>query len=231
MTRTLAIGDIHGCINALLTLERFVQFKHDDIIVTLGDYIDRGPDSCAVVDWLIYTQSKLSLKPLRGNHDIMLLDSRSNQESMHDWMAAGGESTLRSYSPFDGDSGPLVDIPDTHWEFMESQLLSYYETDSHFFVHANAISDIALSEQPPYYLYWQNFGDPSRHQSGKIMVCGHSSQKSGLPKTNGDAICIDTFAYGGGWLSCLDVETGTIWQSNENGDTRQFNLKDNATAT
>lgn len=227
MNRTLAIGDIHGCIDALLTLERFVGFHCTDTIVTLGDYIDRGPDSCAVIDWLLHAQKKLSLRPLRGNHDIMMVESRTKRESMRDWMAAGGESTLRSYSPFDDDRGSLVDVPDSHWDFLENQLLSYYETENHFFVHANALPEIPLSEQPAFYLYWQDFGDPCRHECGKVMVCGHSSQKSGLPKSNGDAICIDTFVYGDGWLSCLDVETCMVWQSNENGETRQFHLDEN----
>jgi len=230
MTRTLAIGDIHGCINALQTLERFVGFNRADTIVTLGDYVDRGPDSCAVIDWLIQAQSKLSLKALRGNHDIMMLDSRTKPDCMRDWMAAGGESTLRSYSPFDGDAGSLVDIPDSHWDFLE-QLLPYYESETHFFVHANAVPDIPLAEQPAFYLYWQDFGDPCRHDCGKIMVCGHTTQKSGIPRSNGDAVCIDTFAYGDGWLSCMDVGTGTVWQSNENGDTRELQLNENGIAT
>ena len=230
MTRTLAIGDIHGCINALLTLEQFVQFDRSDTIVTLGDYVDRGPDSCAVIDWLIHAQTKLSLNPLRGNHDIMMLESRTNPDCMADWMAAGGESTLRSYSPFDGDAGSLMDIPDSHWEFI-AQLLPYYESATHFFVHAGALPDLPLAEQPNFYLYWQDFGNPCRHESGKVMVCGHTTQRSGLPKSNGDAVCIDTFVYGDGWLSCLDVESGTVWQSNENGDTRQFHLNENEIAT
>jgi serine/threonine protein phosphatase 1 len=230
VARILAIGDIHGCINALQTLEQFAEFRPVDTIVTLGDYIDRGPDSCAVIDWLLHAQKKLSLKPLRGNHEIMMLESRSKPECMLDWMAVGGESTLRSYSPFENDGGSLVDVPDSHWDFLEHHLLPYFECDTHFFVHANALPDIPLDEQPAFYLYWQEFGDPCRHECGKIMVCGHSSQKSGVPKSNGDAICIDTFACGGGWLSCLDVETGTVWQSNENGDTRRFNLRENLIA-
>ena len=231
MKRTLAIGDIHGCINALLTLERFVNFGPSDTVVTLGDYIDRGPDSCAVLDWLIHAATKLTLKPLRGNHDIMMLESRTNSDSKRNWMAAGGESTLRSYSPFEGDAGSLIDVPDTHWSFLDSHLMPYYESENHFFVHANALPNIALPEQPPFYLYWQDFGDPCRHECGKIMVCGHSSQKSGLPKNNGDAICIDTYAYGGGWLSCLDVDNGTVWQSNENGETRTFHINESGIAT
>jgi serine/threonine protein phosphatase 1 len=97
---------------------------------------------------------------------------------------------------------------------------STFETESHFFVHANAYSDYALDEQPDYMLYWEPFGEPAPHESGKIMVCGHTSQKSGKPKNLGRAVCIDTWAYGDGWLTCLDVDSGMYWQANQRGETR-----------
>jgi serine/threonine protein phosphatase 1 len=56
------------------------------------------------------------------------------------------------------------------------------------------------------------------------MVCGHSAQITGLPAMNDHSICIDTWPYGEGWLSCLDVDSGMLWQSNEKGDTRQTHI-------
>ena len=53
MTRYLAIGDIHGCVNALVALINLVEFRHDDTIITLGDYVDRGPNSREVLDLII----------------------------------------------------------------------------------------------------------------------------------------------------------------------------------
>jgi len=53
VNRHLAIGDIHGCINALTTLLGLVGLRNDDTIITLGDYVDRGPDSRAVLDLII----------------------------------------------------------------------------------------------------------------------------------------------------------------------------------
>src|SRR5207244_1934737 len=122
------------------------------------------------------------------------------------------------------DPGALVDVPDSHWQFLEERLVPVYETDRHFFVHANVYPESALDEQPDFMLYWEQFNDPARHCSGKIMVCGHTPQKSGLPSFNGNAICLDTWASGRGWLSCLHVESGTIWQTNEQGKTRQMHL-------
>jgi len=222
MARHLAIGDIHGCISALTTLVDFVALRDDDIIVTLGDYIDRGPDSRAVLDFLIALGKSHHHVPLRGNHEIMMLDARHKKSWRHAWMSYGGEATLRSYAPTQDSAGSFADIPESHYDFLENRLVSYYECDTHFFVHANADAHIALNDQTDPTLYWKKYKDPAPHCSGKIMVCGHTPHLSGLPQSNDHSICIDTWVYGDGWLSCLDVESGTVWQANEAGDTRSF---------
>ena len=85
-------------------------------------------------------------------------------------------------------------------------------------MHANAYPDVPLAEQPVYMLRWESFGDPAPHASGKVMVCGHTSQKSGRPRVLEHAVCIDTWPHGrGGWLTCLEVTTGRVWQANEDG--------------
>jgi serine/threonine protein phosphatase 1 len=217
--RYLAVGDIHGTFKALTTLATFVPFRPDDVIITLGDYVNRGPESCAVLDWLIAYKRRGNLVPLRGNHEIMKLQSRDSDEAFKRWMECGGAATLASYSPF-GDAGRLVDVPETHWELLEQETRAWFETATHFFVHANAYPDCPLAEQPDFMLYWEAFDDPSPHESGKVMVCGHTSQKSGLPRNIGHAVCVDTWAHGEGWLTCLDVGSGRYWQANQRGDTR-----------
>lgn len=226
MARHLVIGDIHGCISALTTLVDFVALRDDDTIVTLGDYIDRGPDSCAVIDFLITLGKSHHHVPLRGNHEIMMLDSRHKKSWLHAWKSYGGDATLRSYASSEEDSGSFADIPESHFDFLENKLVAYYETDSHFFVHANADASVALKDQTDPTLYWKKYKDPSQHCSGKIMVCGHTPSKSGLPQSNDYSKCIDTWVYGDGWLTCLDVESGTVWQANEAGDTRSFKMND-----
>jgi serine/threonine protein phosphatase 1 len=230
VTRHLAIGDIHGCINALRSLVDFVGFRHDDTIITLGDYVDRGPNSRAVLDLVIELGKKHNLIPLRGNHEIMMLDSREKESWLHAWMKYGGDATLRSYSPSGEESGSFADVPDSHIDFLENNLVSYYECEAHFFVHANVDAKIALSEQSDASLYWKKYRNPERHCSEKIMVCGHTAQHTGSPVSNDHSICIDTWAYGGGWLSCFDVESGMIWQANEAGDRRSFTVDQNLTA-
>ncbi len=224
MKRYLAIGDIHGCINALTSLVDFVAFRPEDTIVTLGDYIDRGPDSSAVLDFIIELGETNNLVPLRGNHEIMMLDSREKKSWFHAWMDYGGDATLLSYSSSAGDTGSFADVPDSHIDFLEHKLVPYYECKSHFFVHANADANVALEDQTDPTLYWRKYDNPERHCSDKIMVCGHTVQRSGLPLGNGHSICIDTWAYGSGWLTCLDVGSGAIWQANEAGERRSFTI-------
>jgi serine/threonine protein phosphatase 1 len=217
--RYLAIGDIHGCFKALSTLAAFVQFQPDDVVITLGDYVNRGPETCAVLDWLVDYGRRARLVPLRGNHEIMMLQARDSDEAFKRWIEYGGDATLASYSPFH-DAGRLVDVPDSHWEFLEKQTCGWFETPTHFFVHANAYPDCALAEQPDFMLYWESFNEPPPHESGKVMVCGHTPQKSGHPRSIGHAICIDTWACGNGWLTCLDVGSGKYWQANQQRETR-----------
>lgn len=222
--RYLAVGDIHGCFTALTTLAALVPFGDDDVVIALGDYVNRGPDSCAVLDWLIARKRRGNLVALRGNHEVMMLQAREGEEAFKRWIEYGGDSTLASYSPF-GDPGRLVDVPDSHWEFLD-ETRAYFDTETHFFVHANVYPDYPLEEQPDFMLYWEGFDDPPPHESGKVMVCGHTSQKSGLPRNLGHAVCIDTWACGEGWLTCLDVGSGRYWQANQRGETRSNRLDD-----
>ena len=217
MARTLAIGDIHGCYRSLEALATFAAFTPDDRIITLGDYVDRGPDSRHVLQWLIDRNSNGSLIPLRGNHELMMLAARKSERHRDEWLACGGEAVFSSYC-----IDQLSDIPSEHWDFLANSLRSHYCTNTHFFVHANAYAEIPFDDQPDFMLYWEFFGNPIPHESGLTMVCGHTPQRDGVPLTIGHAICIDTWACGKGWLTCLDVDSGLCWQSNESGSTRRF---------
>jgi serine/threonine protein phosphatase 1 len=218
--RYFAIGDIHGCFSALTTLVDYVGIHADDTVITMGDYVDRGPDTRAVLDWLIEFSKTHRLIPLRGNHEIMMLRASEDPQALQNWLSVGGNAALKSYAA-PGQSGSLHDVPKRHWDFLERELLPWFESETHFFVHANAWPDIPLGEQPDLMLYWEPFDFPAKHESGKIMVCGHTSQKNGLPNNVGHAVCIDTWACGQGWLTCLDPATGRYWQANQQGETRQ----------
>ena len=77
------------------------------------------------------------LVALHGNHEIMMLKAREGGESLERWLGYGGDATLASYSPLD-DAGRLADVPDAHWRFLEEETRPWFETETHFFVHANA---------------------------------------------------------------------------------------------
>lgn len=218
MRRILAIGDIHGCSIALQTLVNFVPIHNEDLVITLGDYVDRGPDTRAVLDWLIARQATGQLIPLRGNHEVMMLDAREGEDMEDGWSGAGGLATLASYAE-NASIGRLSDVPASHWKFLE-QTRRYFETQSHFFVHANALPEWPLEEQTDDVIFWEKFHDTPPHQSGKIMVCGHTPQTSFRPRNIGHAVCIDTWVYRNGWLTCLNPETGEYWQANQQGQVR-----------
>jgi serine/threonine protein phosphatase 1 len=224
LSRHFAIGDIHGCHNALTTLVDYVAPNSDDVLITLGDYVDRGPDAAAVIESLIDLDKTHTLVPLRGNHELMMMDSREKSSWFLPWLSYGGKETLDSYSLAPDDAGSIARIPEAHLDFLENRLLPYYECESHFFVHAHAEENKPLADQTDASLYWRKYVDPEPHCSGKIMVCGHTAQRSGMPAHNSNSVCIDTWAHGGGWLTCLGVESGTVWQANESGDRRRFAL-------
>lgn len=222
--RTLVLGDIHGCSKALETLAQFVPFEPDDMIITLGDYVDRGPDSRGVLNWLIERYRQDRLIPLRGNHEIMMLQARDSSQAFTYWRMYGGDATLASYG-HEGGEVSLRDVPDEHWDFMEYELYDWYETHHHFFVHANVVPELPLDAQPDLRLFWEPFDHAPPHCSGKIMICGHTAQKTGEPINIGHAICIDTWVYGAGWLTCLDFETGKYWQANQQRSARTGQLQ------
>ncbi|MGK7903968.1 MAG: metallophosphoesterase family protein [Hormoscilla sp.] len=220
--RILAIGDIHGCATALDTLLAAVAPQREDTIVTLGDYVDRGPDSKGVLDRLISLHETGRLVALRGNHELVMLKVASSSQYESCWRRLGGEETLDSYS--NSGQGKITDIPREHWHFIKNVCRDYWESDRHFFVHANADPQKPLHQQSEDMLYWEKFRNPAPHFSGKTMVCGHTSQKSGFPVNIGHAICIDTRIYDNGWLTCLDVTSGKVWQANERGQQRTASI-------
>jgi serine/threonine protein phosphatase 1 len=229
VSRTLAIGDIHGCLTALDTLLGLVQPTPTDQLIFLGDYIDRGADSKGVLDRLVELKKTGQVVCLRGNHEIMMLGARHGRDDYRFWLACGGLEAMQSYARPSGIF-MLDDIPDAHWSFVERGCVDWYETDTHIFVHANLHPDKPLNEQITEWLHWQTIAEKwhKPHMSGKTMICGHTEQRSGRPLRLMGAVCVDTWAYGDGWLTCLDIGTDEYWQATELGQTRTGNLASGA---
>ncbi len=216
--RTLAIGDIHGCIDALKTLWDTIQPQAHDLVIFVGDYVDRGPDSKGVIDFILEKRKQYNIISLIGNHEEKFCLARYGASEIDTWLAYwGGKETLDSYG------GSIDDVPENHWEFLRTCHPSY-ETDTHIFVHANLEHDVPVAKQLPFTIIHKKFGTPLPHQSGKTMICGHTAQQSYIPENLGHAICIDTDPGRGGWLTCLHVETGKYWQANVGGKTREDKL-------
>mgnify|MGYP002780526387 CR=1 FL=1 len=221
--RTLAIGDIHGASAALDALLAAVRPKAADRLVFLGDYVDRGPDSAGVLSRLVDMRWSLpNAVFLRGNHELMMMNARHDRGERKNWLSVGGVQCLQSY----GNPGRFDDIPAGHWFFLDRECVDSFETDTHLFVHANLDGERPLDEQTESMLFWEFLTGPVRHFSGKTVVCGHTSQRSGDILDLGDTVCIDTFAHGSGWLTGLDVRTGEYWQANQRGDVRTGQLPD-----
>lgn len=224
--RTFVIGDIHGCFTALQTLERELKFTDDDLLITLGDYVDRGPDTKSVVDWLIARRRRGGgLIALRGNHEVLMFWASEGDMALKSWMSTfvGGDTTLSSYGG--GTSpGKITDVPTEHWHFLTKETVRYHETDTHIFVHASVDPELPMSDQTDQVLFWERFKEQPLHISGKRLICGHTAQHDGNPAVLPHGICIDTRAYGSGWLTCLNVQTGEYVQASKEGDYRDMGL-------
>jgi serine/threonine protein phosphatase 1 len=225
LSRTIAIGDIHGCSRALETLLKAIEIGRDDLIIALGDYIGRGPDSRGVLERLIALEQQCSLIALLGNHDEMMLQVFRDAGAGHtrpfqNWLHTAGSTTMASYGALSDQmaSADLMRIPPEHVAFLE-RCRAYHESATHIFVHAQYDPVLPMEIQPFEILRWASLRDriPGPHISGKTVIAGHSSQKTGEILDLGHLVCIDTYCYGGGWLTALDVGTRQVWQTNEQG--------------
>ncbi len=215
--RILAIGDIHGCGQALAALVDGLRIERDDTVVMLGDAIDRGPDSRGVLEQLLALRDRTNLVCILGNHEQMLLDALEGDIPVQEWLIHGGAATLDSY----GKGFGIDAVPSAHIEFMQSWG-DVHETDNHFFAHGNYLASRPLDRQPWTDLRWQSlrWHTPAAHCSGKTAVLGHTSNKQGQILNLGHIVCVDTYCCGGYWLTALDVTTGRVWQTNETGEFR-----------
>ena len=145
MERLIAIGDVHGCFSTLRTLlEEQVKPVPTDTLVFLGDYIDRGPNSKQVIDYIINLQEQgFKMILLRGNHEQTLLDALHYEKERKGWFTSsknnvfnswfekfGGKETFQSYG-----ISAIKDFPATHTTWLE-ELKFYHKTDQYYFVHA-----------------------------------------------------------------------------------------------
>nr|HDM99729.1 serine/threonine protein phosphatase [Deltaproteobacteria bacterium] len=197
--RIFAVGDIHGCVDKLRTLLGMIKLDWDrDLMVFLGDYVDRGPDSRGVIELLLDLKKRHAdrLIFLKGNHEWMFMQFLKGED--HDFfLQNGGIETLESYSLEKGKT----DMPQSHLDFLDNLDL-YFETQDYIFVHAGLRSNIPISEQSQEDLLW--IRSPflkSSYDWGKRVIFGHTPFS--VPLIEANKVGIDTGAVYGGRLTCL----------------------------
>ena len=232
------IGDIHGCLSELTSLHKKIltsdQFKvKEDLLIYLGDYIDRGLKSKDVIDQIIKLKTnKIKTIHLMGNHEELMIDFLFNKNNnIKNWLNFGADQTFKSYDieivEFikDGFKDNVVNklrdallgkMSNDHINFFKN-LKTTFSTEKYLFVHAGVDPDKNLSEQTKKDYLWSRSGDffHKDFKAEKIIVHGHTPEPNII--NNPYRINIDTGCYFSGKLSsvCLsDVNDSRIFISN-----------------
>jgi diadenosine tetraphosphatase ApaH/serine/threonine PP2A family protein phosphatase len=217
--RLYAVGDIHGRSDLLdriilaITHDLEVYPASDCLTVTLGDYVDRGPDTRGVLDRLANNPFPTDFVALKGNHEELFEDFLFKPSVAAHWRHVGGLETLQSYGirvhPLVGSYERAAKalhsaLPRTHREFLRSLTLSL-TVGKYFLCHAGVRPGILLEDQMAADLLW--IREPfleSRVDFGKIIVHGHSPVEE--PEVLPNRINIDTGAFMTGRLTCAVLE-------------------------
>jgi serine/threonine protein phosphatase 1 len=218
-SRVYAIGDIHGRADLLRDLHQMIHedaYAHQarrNVVIYVGDYIDRGPESREVIDLLIEEGLPgFESVHLVGNHEDSILRFLEDVEVAPAWLTYGGTATLQSYGvrpPRGAKEDELLraqaelarEMPASHLRFYRNLRLCHVEGD-YFFAHAGVKPGVALDAQAREDLIW--IRDPFLHSDadhGKIVVHGHTISDG--PDVRRNRIGIDTGAFASGRLTCL----------------------------
>ena len=219
-----AIGDIHGCLNELTSLHKKI-LTHDkfdvknDLIIYLGDYIDRGKNSKDVINQILKLKNnKIKTVNLMGNHEEFMIDFLfNNKNNIENWLNFGLDQTLRSYGievvDFikDGFEDDIIDqlrntllstMSKEHINFFKSLELSF-SSENYLFVHAGIDPKKTLEDQTKEDFLWsrsKSFFDKD-FKAQKIIVHGHTPEENII--NNPHRINIDTGCYFSGKLSSV----------------------------
>lgn len=210
-TRLIAIGDVHGHLTKLEGLMDKIEPRLDDHIIFLGDYIDRGPDSYGVIEFILELRGMVpATVTLRGNHEdfvTSLFKGNQSESQRNLWLGPnGGRATMASYR----NRGLYLK---EHHEFYRDLPYSHAE-DGYFFCHAGVEPRVPLERQKPYVLVEEGaayYGYTGNH--GMMIVHGHKHLDSGVPEIHPNRINLDTGAGHGGPLTAMELHSRTVWQA------------------
>lgn len=213
--RVYAIGDIHGCAEQLANLHAMIEADlarrpiDAPLLLHIGDYVDRGPDTASVLARLANGAiiAGVPTVNLMGNHENTMLEALAGERAAAtDWLFAGGRPSLESYGidPASHRDTWKPAIPPEHIAFLRELNLMHRE-GGYAFVHGGvrpgvplerqARDDMLRMRQP--FLY-------SESDFGAVVVHGHTPVKAPVIRHN--RIAIDTGAVFGGPLTCLILE-------------------------
>ncbi len=210
--RKIVIGDIHGCFLTLKKLlEEKVKIKADDELYFVGDYVDRGPQSKHVIDYILDLKEKQpKVICLRGNHEQLMLDSVNGDAEFKHWMKNGGDETLGSFG-----AETINDLDEKYQLFFDT--LDYYcEEDHYIIVHAGLNFMLQNPFEDFYSMMWiRKFPVDEKWLNGRILVHGHTTKRKTLIKEdfenpecsviNIDSGCIYNHKQGLGNLCAFDM--------------------------
>ena len=228
MSRTLAIGDIHGGLRALVQLLERAEIKPDNKLIFLGDYIDGWSDSANVVSYLIELARQNTCIFLRGNHDDLAHRWLKSGELNEQWLQHGGQSSIDAYRRFSDE-----EIKE-HITFYEQMLNYYIDKEDRLFVHAGftnlkgpeqeytptpfywdrTLWELALSLDPALESGQSKY--PKRLQLFKEIYIGHTPVTrigESKPVNAANVWNIDTGAAFKGKISLIDIDTKEVVQS------------------
>ena len=223
--RLYVIGDIHGRADLLERMVATIAGDLDDtppkncLTVTLGDYIDRGPDSRKVIELLASNPFRTDFVALKGNHEAILERFLVEPALLEQWRHDGGLETLHSYGvdvarlirgeDFDRAAIELrARLPQTHLAFLASLAVSLTR-GPYFLCHAGVRPGIPLAQQRDDDLLWiRSEFLLSKADWGKIVVHGHTPVEA--PEIHPNRINVDTGAYITGRLTCAVLEADQV---------------------
>jgi len=198
MNSTYVISDIHGRYDLLCDgLAEIASHSKGDscVIVAIGDYVDKGPQSKAVVELLMSRVGKgASLVALKGNHDALMVDALRNPSKMAAWIAKGGDAALASYG------GNPADVPQTHIDWLDRLRLMHVDA-YRLYVHAGVDPKIPLDRQDEETLLWKRYPKGCPDGFGRLhVVHGHDNCPDG-PLLYEGRTNLDTLAWRTGRLT------------------------------
>jgi len=218
--RIYAIGDIHGRLDLLEQIIELIRLDMDEhsgtgLTVTLGDYVDRGPESRGVVERLSSNPFVTPYIALKGNHEVLFETFVADPNTGPQWRSLGGLETLHSYGipvapllvgrGYDAAAEQLRTVlPPVHSKFLASLKLSF-DAGHYFLCHAGIRPNVSFERQSAQDLLWirEDFLN-SQVNFGKIVVHGHTPNEE--PEVLPNRINVDTGAFATGRLTCVVLE-------------------------